>query len=112
MIEEIVCNYFGVTKYEIMRNTREVDYCRPRQVCMYFYKLYTKYSLGKIGKIFGKDHATVIHSCKTINNLIYTENAFAFKINELDKLILQALSNDIMKIKNDPNFYPFVEYAL
>ena len=112
MIEEIVCNYFGVAKYEIMRKTRLTDYCRPRQVCMYFYKKYTKYSLARIGMIFGKDHATVLHSCETINNLIYTEKEFAFKIKELDKLILQALSKDKVKIKSDPNFYPFVEYAL
>lgn len=112
MIEKIVCEYFGVTKYQIMQKSRDVEFCRPRQIIMYFYRKYTKYSLEKISMMFNKDHATVVHSCKTINNLIDTEKEFAFKIKELDKLIIEALSNDKVKIKNDPNFYPFVEYAV
>lgn len=112
MIEEIILNYFGVTKAQIMQKSRLVEFCRPRQVCMYFYRKYTKYSLERIAMMFNKDHATVVHSCAIINNLIDTEKEFAFKIKELDKFILQALSNDNVEIKSDPNFYPFVEHAL
>ena len=99
MIEEIVCSYFSITEAEMMLKTRKVEFCRPRQVAMYFYRLHTKYSLARIGMIFGKDHATVLHSCETINNLIDTEKEFALKIGEMNDFIQGAIEFEKQKAK-------------
>ena len=104
MIKKIVCEYFGVTEAEMMLKTRKVEFCRPRQVCMYFYKNYTKYSLSKIALLIGeKDHATVLHSCKVVNNLIDTEKIFALKIDAIDNQIKKAIEAEKQRVNNLKN---------
>jgi hypothetical protein len=47
----------------------------PRMVSMYLAKKYTNHSLGYIGSLHGgRDHATVLHAVKTVNNLLDTNN--------------------------------------
>lgn len=65
---------------------------QTRQITMYFAKSFTKSSLANIGmQCGGKDHATVLHACKTVNNLIDTDKRFKAYIVELEKKI--TLSN-------------------
>ena len=53
---------------------------------MFFAKSYTKNSLATIGaQIGGKDHATVLHACKTVNNLIETDKRFKRYITDIEK---------------------------
>jgi chromosomal replication initiator protein len=53
---------------------------------MFFSKSMTKASLATIGtQIGGKDHATVLHACKTVNNLIETDKRFRIQIDEIEK---------------------------
>jgi chromosomal replication initiator protein len=53
---------------------------------MFFSKNLTKASLATIGsQIGGKDHATVLHACKTVNNLIETDKRFRIQIDEIEK---------------------------
>jgi chromosomal replication initiator protein len=53
---------------------------------MYFSKNLTKSSLALIGsQIGGKDHATVLHACKTVNNLLDTDKRFRLYIEEIEK---------------------------
>ncbi len=55
---------------------------------MYFSKLYTNSSLAVIGNKCGnKDHATVLHACKTIRNLVDTDKRFKRYVDELDNII-------------------------
>jgi chromosomal replication initiator protein len=53
---------------------------------MFFSKSLTKSSLATIGtQIGGKDHATVLHACKTVNNLIDTDKQFRLQIQDIEK---------------------------
>jgi chromosomal replication initiator protein len=53
---------------------------------MYFAKKMTKSSLASIGShCGGKDHATVLHACRTVNNLSETDKQFRLYLEELDK---------------------------
>jgi chromosomal replication initiator protein len=55
---------------------------------MYFSKSLTKSSLANIGMhCGGKDHATVLHACRTVNNLMDTDKKFRGYIEELEKKI-------------------------
>jgi chromosomal replication initiator protein len=61
---------------------------QARQLAMYFSKLYTKHSLASIGSKLGKkDHATVLHACKTVRNLYDTDRDFKKHFDELDQIL-------------------------
>ncbi len=85
-IQKIVCNYFNIPVEQIQSKTRKREIVQARQVAMYFSKNLTKASLATIGsQIGGKDHATVLHACKTVNNLIETDKRFRIQIDEIEK---------------------------
>ena len=85
-IQKIVCNFFNIPLDQIQSKTRKREIVQARQVAMFFSKNMTKASLATIGsQIGGKDHATVLHACKTVNNLIETDKRFRLQIDEIEK---------------------------
>lgn len=69
LIQEVVCDYFGVHKELILSKTRKREIALPRQLVMYFAKEYTNATYARIGdEMGGKDHTTVMHAYKTIVN--------------------------------------------
>ena len=89
-IQKVVCDYFGLPVDQIHTKTRKREVVQARQVAMYFSKKHTKSSLATIGMQCGnKDHATVLHACKTIANLIDTDKQFRSYANEIDRKIIQ-----------------------
>jgi chromosomal replication initiator protein len=85
-IQKVVCNYFNIGTESLQSSTRKREIVQARQVAMYFSKNLTKASLASIGsQIGGKDHATVLHACKTVNNLIETDKRFRLQIDEIEK---------------------------
>jgi len=85
-IQKVVCNFFNVGVDLLHSKTRKREIVQARQVAMFFSKSLTKSSLATIGsQIGGKDHATVLHACKTINNLIETDKSFKLQIEEIEK---------------------------
>ncbi len=85
-IQKVVCNYFNVGIELLQSKTRKREIVQARQVAMYFSKSLTKASLANIGShIGGKDHATVLHACKTVNNLMETDKRFKFQVDEIEK---------------------------
>jgi chromosomal replication initiator protein len=85
-IQKVVCNYFNLPLEQIQSKTRKREIVQARQVAMFFSKSLTKASLATIGsQIGGKDHATVLHACKTVNNLIETDKRFRIQIDEIEK---------------------------
>ena len=85
-IQKVVCNYFNMKVEVIKSKTRKREIVQARQIAMYFAKSFTKSSLVEIGKVMGgKDHATVLHACKMVNNLIDTDKRFKLYINEIEK---------------------------
>ncbi len=85
-IQKVVCEYYKIPLDMIQSKTRKREIVQARQIAMYFSKSLTKSSLATIGaKIGGKDHATVLHACKTVNNLIDTDKRFRMQVHELEK---------------------------
>lgn len=85
-IQKVVCNYYNVPTDMLQSKTRKREIVQARQVAMFFSKNLTKASLATIGsQIGGKDHATVLHACKTVNNLIDTDKRFRMQIDEIEK---------------------------
>ncbi len=87
-IQKVVCDYFNLPVDIINSKTRKREIVQARQLAMYFSKKHTKSSLATIGLHCGnKDHATVLHACRTINNLVETDKQFRTYVEELDKKI-------------------------
>jgi len=69
MIERIVCTHFKVTSEDIRSTKRSNDIAYPRQIAMYLCHELTDVSWPTIGGFFNRDHSTVIHAHKKIQNL-------------------------------------------
>lgn len=92
-IQKVVCDYFELSLEVLNSKTRKRRIVQARQLAMFFSKKLTKSSLASIGaQCGGKDHATVLHACKTVNNLVDTDKQFRAYVNDLSKkLELQQL---------------------
>jgi hypothetical protein len=61
-----VAKYYEVPVYELVSFRRARALIRPRQVAMYLARALTKHSLPAIGRVFERDHATILHGCRQI----------------------------------------------
>ena len=87
-IQKIICDYFNIPVDQLNSKTRKRDIVQARQLAMFFSKKLTKSSLATIGLHCGnKDHATVLHACRTVNNLIDTDKNFRLFADEIEKKI-------------------------
>ena len=85
-IQKVVSDYFQMDVATLQSKTRKRHIVQARQLAMFFAKKYTKASLASIGSQIGKrDHATVLHACKTVDNLCDTDKQFRKYIEDLSK---------------------------
>ncbi len=85
-IQKVVCDYFDLPIELLKSKTRKREVVQARQIAMYFAKKMTKSSLANIGAhCGGKDHATVLHACRTVNNLQETDKQFRGYLEDLEK---------------------------
>jgi chromosomal replication initiator protein len=88
-IQRIVARQYNVSRADLLSSRRTANVVRPRQVAMYLAKTLTLRSLPEIGRRFGgRDHTTVLHAVRKIENLIGNDSALADEI-ELLKRQLQ-----------------------
>ncbi len=88
-IIEVVCSYLGLEfeRFNSAERTREI--AQARQIAMYLAKQHTKAPLTAIGAaIGGRNHATVLHSCKAVSNLIETDKSFRHQVEEIERQVL------------------------
>ena len=79
-----VCAHYGLEPSMIHTKSRKRDVVQARQIAMYLAKNNTDYSASKIGTLIGgKDHATVLHACKTIRELREVDKAFRADVDEI-----------------------------
>ena len=89
-IQKVVSDYFQMDIQTLQSKTRKRHIVQARQIAMYFAKKFTKASLASIGSQIGRrDHATVLHACKTVDNLSFTDKQFRTYVEDLN----QKLSN-------------------
>ncbi|MET6990336.1 chromosomal replication initiator protein DnaA [Sediminicola arcticus] len=85
-IQKVVSDYFEMDVATLQSKTRKRHIVQARQLAMFFAKKFTKASLASIGSQIGKrDHATVLHACKTVDNLAETDKQFKKYIEDLTK---------------------------
>lgn len=83
-IQQEVANKFGIKVSDLKSKIRRRELVIPRQIAMYLSKQLTTDSLPQIGRKFGgKDHTTVIHSIKKIENELKKNSKLSKDIEEL-----------------------------
>ena len=88
-IIEVVCDFLHIDIQRLNSPERTREVAQARQIAMYLAKQHTKSPLIAIGSaIGGRNHATVLHSCKAVSNQIDTDKALPRPMEELEKLVL------------------------
>lgn len=83
-IQEVVCEYFGLQREQLLSKSRKRDIALPRQLAMYFSKEYTNATFSKIGEeMGGKDHSTVMYACDTIKDISKVDKEIKKYVKEL-----------------------------
>jgi len=73
-IQKTVCEYYKIRIAELLSKRRQRSIARPRQMAMSLCKELTQHSLPEIGDAFGgRDHTTVLHACRKIEELCETD---------------------------------------
>lgn len=85
-IESIVCDFYNIKSELIHSASRKRQIVQARQVTMYLSKAYTEMSLAQIGSLIGKkNHATVLHACRTVKEQMEVDKVFREEIVEIEK---------------------------
>lgn len=84
-----VCNYFKITEEQLKEKSRKREWREPRQIAMYFIaKMFPLLTYESIGiYLGGRDHATVTHSVKVVQELNFSDKNFCFRLRELKEII-------------------------
>jgi len=85
-IQRIVARHYNVSRGDLLSSRRTANVVRPRQVAMYLAKTLTLRSLPEIGRRFGgRDHTTVLHAVRKIENLVGNDSTLAEEIEALKR---------------------------
>jgi len=89
LIQNLVASYFNLNIQELLSSRRSRSLARPRQIAMYLAKQLTTNSLPDIGRKFSnRDHTTVIHAVKKIDELIKKDNEIRQSVADLKKKLI------------------------
>ena len=90
MVEKIlsvVTKHFGITNEDIKSKKRTENISNARHTAIYIIRNMTNLSLKEIGRVFGRDHSTIISSINKIELNIRTVKNYDNDINQLIKEI-------------------------
>ena len=86
-IQKKVAEYFNISVKELQSSRRARTVARPRQIAMYLAKLLTSRSLPEIGRKFDRDHTTVMHAVRKVEELIVEDTSLAENIDTLRRAL-------------------------
>ena len=89
MILQAVSNFFSVPVEHILSDRRSKDTVQPRQMAMYLIRKLTSNSLPEIGKVFKRDHTTVMHACDKIDR----ERKNNAELDDIIKTLIENIQN-------------------
>lgn len=91
-VQRSVCDYFNITRDTLLSKSRKRNIVQARQIAMYLSRnLIPNCSLATIGsEIGGKDHATVLHACMTVSDLMSTDKAFKKYVADIESMLSPA----------------------
>ncbi|MBL60602.1 MAG: chromosomal replication initiator protein DnaA [Candidatus Pelagibacter sp.] len=89
-IQKMVVDYYNLSMNDFLSSRRSRHIARPRQIAMYLSKKLTTKSLPEIGRKFtGRDHTTVIHAIKKIEELMSKDRQFEYEVQSITDRIIK-----------------------
>jgi len=82
-IQKRVAEYFNISVKEMQSSRRARNVARPRQIAMYLAKQLTSRSLPEIGRKFDRDHTTVMHAVRKVEELMVEDTSMAESVENL-----------------------------
>ena len=91
-VQRVVCDYFNITRDALLSKSRKRQIVQARQIAMYLSRnLISNCSLATIGaEIGGKDHATVLHACSTVSDLMSTDRVFKKYVTDIETMLVPS----------------------
>jgi len=87
-IQHAVASYYGLALAQLTSSSRAANVAWPRQVAIHLARAFTDASLHAIGDAFGgRNHATVLHACKRVNERMDVDQQAVHEIEELTNII-------------------------
>lgn len=86
-IQKKVAEYFNISVKELQSSRRARTVARPRQIAMYLAKQLTSRSLPEIGRKFDRDHTTVMHAVRKVEELIVEDISLAENVDALRRAL-------------------------
>lgn len=85
----VVCKYFEVPESFILGHSRFQRYVMPRHIIMYFLTDKAKMTLSGVGRLFGRDHTTVLHAKNAVINQLRMsfDNDYKTHVNALNSIL-------------------------
>ncbi|MDG1139687.1 MAG: chromosomal replication initiator protein DnaA [Opitutales bacterium] len=91
-IQKKVVDYYHLRMADMLSRRRPANIAFPRQVAMYLSRMLTEHSLQEIGAAFGgRDHGTVIHACKTVENMMDQDTSIKHSVEFLNEQLSQSM---------------------
>jgi chromosomal replication initiator protein len=81
--EEIIASHWDITVDQMRQKGRDGHITQARQVAMWYYHEFKHYGKTFIGRKFNRDHATVWHSVRAVNNQMDVDRAFRSKVENI-----------------------------
>lgn len=80
-----VCEHYKLDESVLHSKTRKREVVQVRQVAMFLAKKHTEHSASKIGHLIGnRDHATVLHACKLVKDLVEVDKEAKAEIEKIE----------------------------
>ena len=86
-IQKKVAEHFNISVKEMQSSRRARTVARPRQIAMYLAKQLTSRSLPEIGRKFDRDHTTVMHAVRKVEELILEDKSLAEDVDALRRVL-------------------------
>ena len=91
-IQKKVVDYYHLRMADMLSRRRPANIAFPRQIAMYLSRMLTEHSLQEIGSAFGgRDHGTVIHACKTVENMMDQDTSIKHSVEFLREQLSQSM---------------------
>ena len=90
-VQKTVCDYFNISREDLLSKSRKRQIVQARQIAMYMSRNFINCSLATIGAATGgKDHATVLHACTTVSDLMAFDRTFRQYVSDIEKMLAPA----------------------
>jgi hypothetical protein len=93
-VQRYVAQKYGLKRWDLISESRQVHIVGPRQIAMYLSFRLLGRSLSEIGRIFRRDHTTVLHSIKQTKRRVLGDSAYCLAIGQMEQELEAYAPND------------------